>query len=355
METSVFRRILICLCSPLLTSVGVADVWAQSKPGTPRSGSKPPLITPATQSAIDRGLSFLAQRQHPDGSLGSGGTYQRNVAVTSLAGMAFLSGGHTPGRGRFGRNVRLAIDNVVEHVQPSGFIISDPKSGGHGPMYGHGFATLFLAEVNGMSRHKHLAQKLQRAVQLIIRTQNSEGGWRYFPVAKDADVSVTVCQVMALRAARNAGIEVPKQTINRAVAYIRSCQNEDGGFRYQIRLKRTSRFPRSAAGIMGLFSAGIYEGDEINRGLDYLERFRPPAESHPQDHYFYGQYYATQALWHTGGQRADQWYIRLRQELLQRQLPSGAWADTYICNEYGTAMACLILQVPNNYLPIFER
>ncbi|MEO1995480.1 MAG: prenyltransferase/squalene oxidase repeat-containing protein [Planctomycetaceae bacterium] len=348
-----FRIVLTSLCSLPLTCVSLSDVTAQTS--QPRRTSSPALVTPVTQSAIGRGLSFLAAQQHSDGSFGSGGTYQRNVAVTSLVAMAFLSGGHTPGRGLYGRHVQQAIDNVMQHVQPSGFIHSSDQANGHGPMYGHGFATLFLAEVHGMSRHKQLPQKLQRAVQLIIRTQNSEGGWRYFPVANDADVSVTVCQVMALRAARNAGIEVPKQTINRAVEYLRSCQNEDGGFRYQTRLKRTSRFPRSAAGIMGLMSAGIYQGAEINRGLDFLEKHRPSQSSHPQDHYYYGQYYATQALWHAGGKRADQWYAALRRDLLSRQLPSGAWTDAYICNEYGTAMACLILQVPNNYLPIFER
>ena len=349
------RGVPICLCCLSLASIPYHRALAQSSTGRPRSAAAAALIPPATQSAINRGLSFLAARQQPDGTFGEGSTYQRNVAVTSLAAMAFLSGGSTPGRGPYGRHIQRAIDNILLHSQPSGFIHSNAKASGHGPMYGHGFATLFLAEVHGMSQHKQLAQKLQRAVQLIVRTQNTEGGWRYFPVVKDADVSVTVCQVMALRAARNAGIAVPKQTINRAVEYLRSCQNEDGGFRYQVRLKRTSRFPRSAAGVMGLMSAGIYQGEEIDRGLAYLEKHRPPQSSHPQDHYYYGQYYAAQALWHTGGQRGNQWYTRLRQDLLQRQLPTGAWADAYICNEYGTAMSCLILQVPNNYLPIFER
>ena len=83
-------------------------------------------------------------------------------------------------------------------------------------MYSHGFATLFLAECYGMSKRTELRDKLSLAVKLIVNSQNKEGGWRYYPKKEDADISVTVCQVMALRAAHNAGIHVPKETIDRA-------------------------------------------------------------------------------------------------------------------------------------------
>ena len=110
-----------------------------------------------------------------------------------------------------------------------------------------------------------------KAVELIVGTQNEEGGWRYNPVPYDADVSVTICQVMALRSARNSGIKVPKQTIDRAVEYVRKCQNPDGGFKYMLQAGG-SAWPRSAAGVSTLYYAGIYEDDSINRGLDYLMR-----------------------------------------------------------------------------------
>ncbi|MBW3539993.1 MAG: terpene cyclase/mutase family protein [Planctomycetes bacterium] len=313
------------------------------------------LVTPAAQSAIDRGLRYLSKQQNPDGSFGSGSTYRRNVAVTALCGMAFLADGHAPGRGPYGKNVGQALDFILRHARPNGYIIEEQYAS-HGPMYGHGFATLFLAEVYGMSSRKDVRETLEKAVRLIVNTQNSEGGWRYDPEPTNADVSVTVCQMMALRAARNAGVFVPKDTVDRCVDYITRCQNSDGGFRYQLEHRAESRFPRSAAAVVALYNAGVFKGPAIERGIDYLDRHLPDGRANRHEpHYMYGHYYAVQAMWHAGGDHWTGWYPAIRDELIERQSGTGAWPPDSICPEYGTAMACLVLQVPNNYLPIFQR
>ncbi|HUY87628.1 MAG TPA: prenyltransferase/squalene oxidase repeat-containing protein [Pirellulales bacterium] len=311
------------------------------------------LITPAAQKAIDLGLVFLARQQHDDGSFGSGG-YSRNVAVCGLAGMAFMSSGSTPGRGPYGAQASRCVDFILDNAQDSGFI-DVPGSSSHGPMYGHGFATLFLAEAYGMTQRGDIREKLAKAVELIVNTQNGEGGWRYQPVRQDADISVTVCEVMALRAARNAGFYVPKETIDKSVEFVKRSQNADGGFMYMIQ-GGPSQFPRSAAGVVALYSAGVYEGPEIEKGLAYLMDNIPGRDAfNRESHYFYGHYYAVQAMWHAGGESWRRWYPAIRDELCFRQRPDdGAWSDP-ICQEYGTAMACLVLQMPNNYLPIFQR
>ena len=221
-------------------------------------------------------------------------------------------------------------------------------------MYGHGFATLFLAEVYGMWPDSRVREKLVRAVRLIVNTQNDEGGWRYQPERREADISVTICQVMALRAARNAGIYVPNETIDRCTSYVKQCQNPDGGFAYMLP-GGESAFPRTAAGVVALYSAGIYEGDEVSRGLEYLARHKPTRNAiGMENHFFYGHYYAVQAMWHAGGDLWRDWYPAIRDVLLARRSKDGSWFDQ-ICPEYGTAMACLILQMPDNYLPIFQR
>ena len=310
------------------------------------------MITPAAQQSIDRGLSYLADKQHDDGAFGSGG-YSRNVAVCALGGMAFMSAGSTPGRGPFGANVSKCIDFILEHCQKSGFI-TVPGATSHGPMYGHGFATLFLAEAYGMTMRGDIREKLDLAVKKIISTQNTDGGWRYQPARADADLSVTICQMMALRAARNAGMYVPHETVDQCVDYVKRSQNADGGFMYMIQGGQ-SAFPRSAAGIVALYSAGIYEGPEISKGLEYLMRFVPRgAAFNRESHYFYGHYYAVQAMWHAGGNHWSTWYPAIRDALVARQQDNGSWMDS-ICREYGTAMACITLQMPNNYLPIFQR
>jgi hypothetical protein len=225
-------------------------------------------------------------------------------------------------------------------------------------MYGHGFATLFLGEIYGMNPNdSRVRDALVRAIDLILNSQNDEGGWRYNPVPYDADVSVTICQVMAMRSARNAGIKIPKDTIDRAVRYVRDCQNADGGFRY-MRQPGSSAWPRAAAGVASLFYAGVYEDDSIERGLEYLSSNSMIANTggpQMQAHYFYGQYYATQAMYLAGGDRWEQWWSRVRDELIAMQSDDGSWIDHQAGESYATAMALIVLQMPNRYLPIFQR
>jgi len=353
----------LALLSACLVALLVGSAPAQSaRPAGKargRPGVTPGLVTPAADRAINSGLAWLATRQHPDGSFGSGRSFRHNVAVTSLAGMAFLAGGHTPGRGRYGPQVTRAVDAVLESAQPSGYIIREPYVS-HGPMYGHGFATLFLAEVHGMDARpearKRVRVVLKRAVDLIVRTQNKEGGWRYEPrPVRAADLSVTVCQIMALRAARNSGIAVPRETVDRCTAFVKRCQNADGGFRY-LPSRRESLFAVSAAGLVALASAGVYEGPEVEKGVSFLMRFVPARGDNPRrfDHFFYGHYYAVQAMWQAGDPGWQRWYPAIRDMLVARQQQTGSWKDR-VCNEYGTAMACLVLQTPNSYLPIFQR
>lgn len=311
------------------------------------------LLTPAAMAAIDKGLALLASRQDEDGSFGSGG-YSRNVAVCGLSGMAFMSAGSTPGRGTYGRQVDRCIDFILSNTQDSGFI-TVPSASSHGPMYGHGFATLFLAECYGMTMRSDIREKLSKAVNLIVNTQNNEGGWRYQPQRRDADISVTISQIMALRAARNAGLFVPRETIDRCTEYVKKSQNPDGGFMYMLLQSGQSAFPRSAAGVVALYSAGVYDGPEIKKGLEYLMGFMPQgSDFNRESHYFYGHYYAVQAMWHAGGDHWRRWYPAIRDALIAKQNDDGSWMDS-ICQEYGTAMACIILQMPNNYLPIFQR
>ena len=309
------------------------------------------LITPAAERSIERGLKWLANQQHEDGGFGTG-TLRGNAAVCGLSGMAMMAGGSTPGRGPYGAQVNRCVGYLLANTQPSGFIAGPDAS--RGPMYGHGFATMFLAECYGMTPRSELREKLAKAVKIIVNSQNREGGWRYQPVQEPADISVTVCQVMALRAARNAGLFVPSETIDRSIGYIKRSQNADGGFMYMIQ-GGESAFPRSAAAVAALYSAGIYQGAEIDKGLNYLMEFLPTENvARPETYYFYGHYYAVQAMWQAGGSRWSRWYPAIRDQLVSRQREDGSWTDAN-GNEVAAAMACIVLQIPNNYLPIFQR
>lgn len=313
-------------------------------------------ITPELDRAVAHGLDWLAAQQTQDGSFASG-RLGPSVAVTSLACLAFMADGHMPGRGQYGDVIRAGLEYVLRMSTESG-LISEQAS--HGPMYGHGFATLFLGEVYGMTGGDEeltarVHEALVKAVRLIEQSQNDEGGWRYNPVPVDADVSVTICQVMGLRSARNAGIEVSKHTIDRAVEYVKLCQNRDGGFRYQLQTG-SSGWARSAAGVATLNYAGIYEGDFLDRGIAYLFNeniLTGGANSRP--HFYYGHYYAVQAMYLAGGDAWKKWWPGARELMLREQLRDGSWEDQSFGPEYATAMALIVLQMPKRYLPIFQR
>ena len=306
-------------------------------------------ITPELREAVGRGLAFLAESQAEDGSY-SADRYGRHVGVTALACMAFMADGHLPGRGTYGKTVARGLDFVLRSANETGLIAAQTS---HGPMYGHGFATLFLGEIYGMTGDRRVREVLMKAVHLITTTQNPEGGWRYHPRPFDADLSVTICQIMALRSARNAGIGVPTQTIERAIAYVRQCQNPtDGGFRYMLN-SGGSAFPRSAAGVASLYYAGVYEDEALTKGLAYLNNRGKDLATSRFGHYYYGHYYAVQAMYLAGGEYWRQWYPKIRRSLLDRQ-EEGYWASDH-GKVYGTAMSLLILQIPNRLLPIFQR
>ncbi|HEX8325596.1 MAG TPA: prenyltransferase/squalene oxidase repeat-containing protein [Tepidisphaeraceae bacterium] len=349
---------------PLLTRLVVATLHvsalsalAADAPAAPAAPAAGPLngreLTPEARVAVDRGLEALAKRQQKDGSFGT--TMGRQVAIASLCAMAYMQAGNLPGRGKYGVEVEKAAAFVLSATQESGLISADSDPS---PMYGHGFAALFLGEVYGMTGDERVKEKLQKAVRLIERSQNEQGGWRYQPAPVDADISVTITQIMALRGARDAGIKVEKEVVDRAIQYVRRCQNSDGGFAYRLQqgYGGESGFARTGAGVASLFYAGISEGKEITNGLNFLRKFVPgkSVRSDNEGSYFYGQYYAVQAMYQAGGRDWATWFPAIRDQLLQRQnKATGLWTGD-VNEEYATAMALLILQMPNRYLPVYS-
>jgi len=362
-----------------LAALGVAGsalaLPSETREELPDGAASRDMLTAKADEAINRGLAYLCRMQNNDGTFGLS-NYRWNVAVTSLAGLALMAGGHQPGRGRYGKVVTKALEAVldaadnngaglgVQPASPPGFL-HHFRDSSHGPMYGHGFGTLFLGEIYGMVQDEALKDRLHdmltKAIAVILGSQNDEGGWRYYPNRKEADLSVTICQIMALRSARNAGFYVPKGQVDKCVKYVRDCRDStNGSFRYQRQYNNGPRdaFARTAAGVCALYSAGIYKGPEIEQGLQFLVNHHPNNWGlPPRDmNYFYGHYYAAQAMWTAGGTYWSEWFPYIREELTNSSMigAEGHWSDP-ICPEYATAMACIILQIPNNYLPILQK
>ena len=195
-------------------------------------GSGGPGTDPSAH-AVQRGLAFLATRQHQDGSYGTD-VYQGHVAVTAFVSRAMMASGSKPGEGPYGQRLSKSLAYLLGRVQQSGLITSKDANE-PAPMYGHAFGLMYLAECQKATPNGDLQGKIGRAVQLIVKSQNKEGGWRIRPKPGDADVSVTVTQLMALSAVRDAGLDAPNEVIDRAIDYVKKSQN------------RRRRFPLFAA------------------------------------------------------------------------------------------------------------
>lgn len=310
----------------------------------------PDHVTAESYAAMMRGLNWLASRQRSDGGFGGANSYSRNVGVCALVGMAFLS--HQGPRGPFQDHIRNCTDYLLAMSRSNGFIVEDDVKT-HAPMYGHGFATMYLSQICGTDRRAEVREKLKLATKLILQAQNESGAWRYTPFPDDADVSVTTCQMMALLAARQAGVTVPGEAIQRSVEFLLRCQNPDGGFRYRLIDPPESLFPRSAAAAVALSASGFSNHPAVQKARPHL--MAPGAMPVPvnAEYYFYGRFYATHAALQQGKDVWEQFYPNLRDELLQRQSVDGFWSDPNIGDEYATAMALICLQSPFGSLPLF--
>lgn len=303
--------------------------------------------------AVDRGLEYLARTQEDDGGWPSP-RYGKNVGVSALATLAFLGRGHTPGRGPYAECLERATGFLLANCDDKGVVAV--KSGGAPPMYQHGLGTLALAELYGMSRRPDIRARLENAVGLIVRTQNNAGGWRYQPVKADADMSVTVMQIVALKAAMNAGIKVPQSAIDQGVKYVKASACKDGGFGYTPGGGPTAG--ASPAGTLSLQMCGEFDAPQVQAGLAYLSRQH---YAYGQGRFFYAIYYAAQAMNQAGGSHWVDWMPRMRASLLGNQAPDGQWPPASDSDAGGagpafsTAISCLVLSIDCHYLPIYER
>lgn len=312
--------------------------------------------------SVNRAVRWLASDQLPSGAWRAE-NYGESTAATSLAIMALMAAGHVPDEGPYGRHLTKGVAWVLGEQQANGLLVGAKRS--HGPMYSHGIATLMLAEVSGMvseSQADRCQKGLERATKLIVEAQNHpkgrqhDGGWRYQPTSGDADLSVTAWQLLALRAAKDIGCDVPSQNIDRAIAYIKRLRVErGGGFGYMAGHGAT--VTRSGTGIVALEVCGEHRTAETMAAANLILS-RPLTK---QEHYFYyGVYYCTVGMYKVGGEEWQRARPVLYESVLDLQTPSGFWQPLHgsergAGNTYATAMSLLALCIEYGYLPIYQR
>jgi hypothetical protein len=308
--------------------------------------------------------------------------------------MAYLSKGHMPGEGAYGRQIDLAIDYVLRLQQPNGllaagsdsstvslqaqFQVETVSASAKTANYNHAVSGLMLTEVYGMTdrtRAAKLKPSIVKALGFSRRVQTlpkasplDKGGWRYQNprTSGESDLSVTSWELMFYRSARNAEFTVPKEFVDDAVGYVLRCWEENQGIFYYKKSGTDQRWSRGmvGAGILSLAMAGQHQTRVAYRAGDWLltRPFQHFGESvGGGDRFFYSAYYCSQAMAQLGGRYWKQFFPRLVNVLLQSQQSSGEWppepygSDRMFGNTYTTAMAVLALTPPLQLLPVYQR
>ncbi len=332
------------------------------------SGVSTVRAEPGIDAALKGGAAYLVSQQGPQGMIGQ----QFPMANTSLAVLALAACGHLPADATpEGQAMRKAIDYILlpENQTKEGYFGKVDNS----RMYGHGISTLMLAEMLGMGVDEKqdilIREKCKLGVDLILRAQSmrkdplNAGGWQYEPDSGGSDMSVTCWQTMALRAAQNAGMDVPREAVDKAVAYIKrmykavegqSGPNAAGGFGYSAPAYTTST---TAEGLLAIQVCGEYEAKETIAASNLLFQTDLAQEKR---WFFYTMYYYAQGMYQRGGKYADLAKSKVPEILLKMQSREGWWQGEgeeqgAAGKTYTTSMAMLALAVKNHFLPIYQR
>jgi hypothetical protein len=308
------------------------------------------------EQTVDKALLFLHTMQDGDGAWRS--FNQKSPAATSLAVMAFLSAGHVPGEGPYADAVEKGVRWVLAQQQPSGLINANIGM----DMYHHGISTLMLAEVMGMTdakTAKELRPKLEKAVAVILQAQNlrsnaTMGGWRYTVNSFDADLSVTGWQILALRAAKNLGCDVPAERIDAALGFILRCRDaSSNGFCYTPGGRVTMACTGTSVLALELAGRDHHMSRESFQAGSFILK-NPPRWG--DEHFFYTVYYCSQATFQLGNNYWNFYRPQLHKVLFDYQQQNGSWlGNDGVGPAYGTAMSVLALTVEYRFLPIYQR
>jgi hypothetical protein len=381
------NRFLVCL-----TGAGLLLGCALTATPSARADEIPEKY----RESVKKGLEFLKRAQFKDGHWGANGDMYP-ISMTGLAGLALLMEGSTVREGKYSGEVKKAVDFLMGFSQRGarrdGLIFNENASETGRYMYGHGFATLFLACVYGdeddRDRRDKLKDILTRAVKYIGNAQSSRGGFYYQSKMEGGDMdegSVTITQLQALRACRNAGIPVPKDVINKSVKYLEDSTNGQGGVIYSLaheggrrpgdRPMGQGKPALTAAAIACVFSAGDYKNKFVQEWFKFCRTSRIDAGGGPGriGHDEYTQYYFAQGLYALGDDGWDKMFpgstagermswsayrTALFDHLVRIQNSDGSFPSGGGLGAgpgvYSTAVYCTVMQLDRGVVPFYQR
>ncbi|MBP88150.1 MAG: hypothetical protein CMJ64_15770 [Planctomycetaceae bacterium] len=317
-----------------------------------------------SEQAVAAALKWIANHQLPDGSWAfeigpctctHKGTLQKcYTGATAMALLPFLGSGQTHLEGQYKNVVGLGLAALIRHEKPNG----DLRQGG-GNMYSHGLAAITLSEAYAMTHDRKLMAPAQAAIAYISYAQDPVGGgWRYTP-RQPGDTSVVGWQLMALKSAHMAYLNVPPNTVAGAIKFLNGAQ-ADSGSKYGY-TGPGGGYATTAVGLLCRMYLG-WKKDEpaLTRGVEYLSAKGPS----PSDYYY--NYYATQVMRHYGEDFWPKWNKVMRDQVVNTQVktghmagswevPTGGHANDRGGRLYVTSMATMILEVYYRHMPIYAK
>jgi hypothetical protein len=340
------------LCGAVLLFTVAPAVRAQ--PPSTRFGE---VVPRDVREMYDRGLQYMASSQSENGDW-SGGGGENGPGTTGMGLMVFLACGEDPNFGPYSNHIRKAIRSMIT-AQDGSIGIMGPS------MYHHGFATLALAEAYGVVDERNLwpdgkgprsiGQALELAVRAAVTSQkkNPNGAWRYSPDAHDADTSVSGAVFVGLLAARNAGIEVPDESIDKAISFYAQMTAASGEVMYAGMGGFGESLARSSIATLVYSVARRKDLKQFKATLDYLKQ-RVDQTGQQQGWSEYARYYEAQALFQGDVAVWEKWNKLLVRELKAAQQPDGSIRGQ-MGTSVSTSLSLLALAVNFRFLPIYER
>ncbi|MEZ6125016.1 MAG: squalene--hopene cyclase [Planctomycetaceae bacterium] len=321
-------------------------------------------VPPEVEVIYDRGLSWLVQHQGADGSWNEGQAGHSHGAggpgTTGMCIMAFLASGEDPNFGRYRDNIRKAVASMIRgQSESTGYL--------GGSMYHHGFGMLGLSEVYGVldeddlwtgesatGQRRSIGEALELAIRCAATSQknNQWGGWRYSPEARDADTSVSGAVLMGLLAARNAGLKVPDECIDKALDYFKQMTSSRGGVGYSGGVGGMGGSQNLKAIAALVYAVG--KRRELAEYQGVLEQLTTNLEHQESSYPCYFRYYNAQALFQGDFEAWNKWNTKTIRQLKDLQNQDGSFASNH-GQPYGTAMSLLALALNYRFLPIYER
>lgn len=319
-----------------------AAILAGASASADLPGRAADVIPPQAEMVYQKGLEYLAKNQNEKGawndSVGS------EPGVVGLCVAAFLAHGEDPVNGPYAKHIRKGLEYIIgEQNESNGYIGSS--------MYNHAFATKALAEAYGVVDIPEIAPALDKAVELILSSQkrNRLGAWRYTPDSRDADTTVTGCQIVTLFAARNAGIAVPEDAIRKGLAYLNNNRGSEGGYGYT-----SASGPKPTLTAIGVLCLALAKEKDSKGYLASIEYLRKHIDYRDRYYPYYFEYYMSQALFHADEETWREWNARNIRYLATIQAPDGSFPGNQ-GPSFNTAGALLSLALNYRFLPIYEK